>query len=156
MRLVRFLKWAWVLVNLVGMQFVMSACANEYACFSAQERLLSLSLLVGFPGSLLAMLTVVAVFGSIPSDFPVLFTAGFIGGFVQWFFLAPRLLKVYNKLTLRRSQRRTVAPLSIIAEPVGVPELPRKKPTLRTSLIRQFDASGRTPLERALAADKRG
>jgi hypothetical protein len=131
--------------------------SDDSPCFHAQNDLLSFTLAVGFPGSFLAMFSVLGLFSRAlrPSDFSFLWWAGFIAGYVQWFVVLPRMLQPTKTLTLGLSRlRRAPIPLSLGLNSSNAAATSQEKPELRTATLAQFDSKGRTPLERALAGTK--
>jgi hypothetical protein len=156
MRLFRILKWTWIAVHLLALQLTLNECMNEYGCFRSQDNLIAFTVLLGFPGSLLSILASVSLFQDAlgPSQFGFLWFVGFIGGYVQWFVLLPRLLRASKPLTLGLSQLRTPPIAAEINVSPGTKETVQKKRRLRSSMIPQFDSKGRTPLQRALANHK--
>ena len=156
-RLVRILKLAWIAIHIIALQITLNDCAIGDSCYRAQDNLVGTSMLLGFPGSFLTIFASVALFdGALrPWDFAFLWVAGLIGGYVQWFVLLPRLLKASKPITLGLSRIRPAPVTAGVTNGMVPTNKTRKKPVLRTAPRTQFDARGRTPLERALAADRR-
>jgi hypothetical protein len=164
-RVVRYLKWTWIVAHLLVLQLSLSPCSDGASCFQVHDNFISGALVLGFPGSFLAMLAAITLFrGATGSnDIILLWLGAFIGGYVQWFVLLPRLLKVSKPLSLGLSQIQSARVPVEVSIPVSIPvpvinpvptKKVKKKRMLRTTTISQFDSKGRTPLERALANTK--
>jgi hypothetical protein len=166
-RLVRWLKWGWILAHIVTvlMLFAGSSRTCDPDCIlisNPWDTVLTVALLLGFPSSFLCMVgsTLWLNWNNANFDFMPLWVAAVVGGYIQWFVVLPRLLKVTKPITLgiSRIRHRPIAhddaslEKSLVQEKITRKML--KKPAKQSEQIPQFDTKGRTPLERALAATK--
>lgn len=173
-RLVRWLKWGWIVANILILHLSFTSCSStctpDLDCYyRAPDAPIEFVIVSGFPGSLLAMLASASLFGirSFRFEYVPLWSAGVIGGYVQWFVLLPRLVKATKPITLGISRIRhtptavNAAIEKTISKEILIDAIPekitrkiRKKPAKFSDQIPQFDTKGRTPLERALAGTK--
>jgi hypothetical protein len=157
-RLVRFLKCCWILLHVLALQLTLRACAYscvlDVDCTSGIHSELSAFVIVsGFPSSVFGMVTSDMLFRT--NEFSLFWIAGVLGGYIQWFVVLPRLLKVKKPIALEISMIRH-RPIAVDATPLEKSPIQekirkiRKKSSNRNEKILQFDTKGRTPLERAL------
>jgi hypothetical protein len=140
---------AWLTAVLVVLVMGSGLCASaEQACFNSGETMLVIMFSLSFPTSvvflILAMFFVEYSSIQTTSDY---ITAWFImafGGLLQWFFLAPRILKKTD-LVLLNLRSTTTTPRTVKTAMRKASAVPK---------IRHFDIEGRTPLERVISRSK--
>src|SRR6185295_879745 len=92
------LKVAWAVAALMSLLIGTSLCTStEVACVAAGDAMSFFMVLLTFPTGIIffpiAMALVDSVGGHYPSDFIVSWSVLAIGGYLQWFYIAPRLLE---------------------------------------------------------------
>lgn len=164
------LKVGWVVAALMILLLGNSICgaADDLACATTGNVMAIFMFLLTIPTGIIFLPIAIAfseVFaGQFPADF-VVWTVFALGGFLQWFYVVPRLLEKrgFTFLNLTSEPETVSAPTPAAvnaqltaAEPPHpatppVPPAParihRRK---QQNQIRSFDKLGRTPLERAI------
>ena len=162
------LKVAWAVAALMILFLGTSLCAStEVTCVAADNALSFFMVLLTFPVGIIffpiAMALIDSVGGHYPSDFIIAWSVLAIGGSLQWFYIAPRLLEKPQLTVLNLSSElgptvlkitpvsieRTIATpapavIPVSAAPIAIRARKQK------NQIRSFDKSGRSPLERVL------
>lgn len=144
-------KACWLGASISLLHLGLGACLPR-GCYIAEVELLPFMYLLSFPGGLIVT-AFVASLDLLPSmDFPVYWLLAFCGGYLQWFWLIPKISSRPEMVTLCLSPPRLPAnevaacPLTKKADVKG-----RRKPSRR---ILHFDKHGLTPLERALRINR--
>ena len=163
------LKVAWTVAALMILFVGASVCtANDSACEAAGNAMALFMVLLTFPTGII-FLPIALAFddsfrGHFPSDFIVQWSVLAIGGFVQWFYLMPRLLEkpTLTLLGLKSEPALSSAATASPSTPLNLgtsapPRLASTSPPpirIRTrkaqNQVRSFDKLGRSPLERVL------
>ncbi len=145
------IRACWLAASISLLHLGLGACLPR-GCYIAEVELLPFMYLLSFPGGLIAT-AFVASLDLLPSmDFPVYWLIAFCGGYLQWFWLIPKLTSRPEIVTLCLSPP-PLAPPEISAFPLKKrADLKRKRKPRRR--IVHFDRHGLTPLERALRINR--
>jgi hypothetical protein len=145
-------KAAWIFVTVSILLMGLGTClAGESPCFQAGMNMEGLMFFLSFPSGLLFVIWSPVFFGweSIhsPTDYVLFWLGAFVVGYLQWFFLMPKLFESNGITSLGLIGK---APLRDRAR------ARRKRHRAHPShKLNPFDADGSTPLERVLRGSDR-
>ena len=150
----RVIKYLWIVTALLMLPLGLGTCLGDPACARAWD-VMPVLLLLSFPSGppLLLVLAVLFEPGSIapPLDYSIVWLIAFGAGFLQWFWLVPKLFD--------RSEITTLGLMSTVSRArtaVSVPtDLPASVPVIKRSRKKatcfvHFDSKGHSPLERVI------
>ncbi len=144
-------KCVWLSAGLTAWSMGLGSCLTDPGCWVAESGFLPLVGLLSFPsGPLLLILNNIfaeVVFDIDLSD-PMLYSVQSLGmiaaGYLQWFHIVPAVFGK-QEITALCLNQRIVTDIRKRESPE-----PGRPVQVRTRLVRPYDRSGRTPLERAI------
>ena len=153
------IQYVWILLSVTVFLLCSGSCLDQASgCTVAGENMLSVMLILSFPGGLLFFL-LSDLFFDIPSVYtPIsyffLWSGAFIIGYIQWFWIIPHLLGGREITTLGLTQGKAVDGRSPDKYSLRA-QRPEQPAYICASPALHFDEKGRTPLERAIGEEYR-
>jgi len=105
---------AWIAVNISLLQLGLGACFGDQTCHYAQSEVLTVCFMLSLPGGLVSGVVAACLLsGAFDAENLIGFwLAFFIGGYIQWFVLLPRLLKGFKPQTLGLTETKATSVLT--------------------------------------------
>ena len=141
----RAVKYSWIAVCFSLLQTALASCLLDSHSSHTNDLALLYLVLLSFPSSIPAGILTTSFIDIYPSvDYTILCLVIFISGFLQWFWLVPKLVHKPKILSLNlTSHERETQPKTV----TNPSRLQKPRPKLSRA---PFDKTGLSPLERAL------
>jgi hypothetical protein len=145
------LKAIWIIVTVSILLMGLGTClAGESPCFQAGMTMSGLMFFLSFPSCLLFVIWSPVIYGwetiLSPTEYVLFWLGAFVVGYLQWFFLVPKLF-----------ESRSITSLGLIRQaPLRHGARRRKRHRSHPAhKLKPYDANGGTPLERVFMASDR-
>ena len=157
----RVIKYLWIVTALFMLPLGLGTCLGGPDCIQAWD-VLPVMLLLCFPSGVLFLIVVAVLFEptgfASAIDYSLIWLIVFGVGYVQWFWLVPKLFARSEITTLglmSAVETARMAPESKLAPPSLSTGIPTSMPVTKRSRIKvrcfvHFDSKGRSPLERVI------
>jgi hypothetical protein len=144
------LKAIWILVTVSILQIGLGTCAaGESPCIQAGMTMEGFMFVLSFPSCYVLFLWPFVGWENIHSmtDYALLWSGAFVAGYVQWFFLVPKLFEARGFTSLGLNSKAGLQR--------GASSRRKRRSRHHTSHeIKSFDPDGSTPVERVFRGDR--
>lgn len=151
------IKFIWILASFAVLLLRFDQCFESASnCRVEGGDMFFAMFCLSFPGSLLYLIFLALIFDPIaaftPLHYFLLWGGAFIVGYLQWFWVVPRLLQGQGMTTLGLLQSGASTVCRAVSQhPSSGARRRKHSARLKGRRVAPFDETGRTPLERAIS-----